>query len=65
MDRINKGVKCEIEGSPHKGEPIIEMKQLIDDYGIKEMISGGPCQYYLECAAVNVRCKYTKMIGRG
>ena len=62
MERTPHRKKCEIEGSPYKGEDIIEVNQLVDDFGMMGAGKRGLCQHYQDCHARKIKCEYTKMV---
>jgi hypothetical protein len=60
--RKDSGRKCDVEGSPHKGEEIIEISRFPADFrgpaDPKELV----CRYYQECYLMDLKCSYTQKI---
>ncbi len=49
LREVKTGRKCEIEGSSHKGEDIIEKGEFAESFGAIEESRKLLCQYYQGC----------------
>jgi hypothetical protein len=61
-ERMDTGKTCEVDGSPHKGEEIIEISRYPADFGGIADPKERVCRYYQECYLMDVKCGYTEKI---
>ena len=61
-ERMDIGKTCGVEGSPHKGEEIIEITRFAADFGGRANPKELVCRYYQECYLMDIKCAYTERI---